>query len=339
MTSTPEAAAPAGSPQGKEDACCGCTTSPNDNNNNNNNSSNKDVVTPLPSELLADSTNSNNYGGSNGNSGAMTTTTTTTTTISSPISSPAMNGRAGRAEAYAHHRQTSSSSLSDFTVLELDRNEQTDVLELVVNNDPEHHPELPKDSLVVVAETKKIKEDDNVLHNIVTAHNDPDITTDLNEFTLEEGKFKCNNWAGKKGYSDYIKDGMRYNDKSQEKVVMIFESPTWTATPPEKFRFHTWPPAAPTAGKSVVGPCRYASMNGTSYPVFLKDGAPPAGLQEHWQRAIPNFKSPTYLDQITDAETAYCYLPIEDIQHHVNDPNVHYHLAGKDAIHLMTQKV
>jgi hypothetical protein len=60
---------------------------------------------------------------------------------------------------------------------------------------------------------------------------------------------------------------------------------------------------------------------------------------EHWQSAVPGFVPPSYVDKITDAETVYAYLPVEQIRHHVNDPDIHYHLAGKDAIHLMTQKV
>jgi hypothetical protein len=34
----------------------------------------------------------------------------------------------------------------------------------------------------------------------------------------------------------------------------------------------------------------------------------------------------------------YAYLPLENIKQHLNDPHIHYHLAGKDVIHLMTKK-
>ena len=34
----------------------------------------------------------------------------------------------------------------------------------------------------------------------------------------------------------------------------------------------------------------------------------------------------------------YAYLPVEQLKHHGNDPDTHFHLAGKDAIHPMTQK-
>ena len=128
-----------------------------------------------------------------------------------------------------------------------------------------------------------------------------------------------------------------------DNIVMLFDSPTSSTADfafhnANKFRFHDWPPPSKTGGKSVLGPCRYALMSGNTYPVFLKDGAPPAGLMEHWTDAVPGFVPPTFCDKITDEDTVYAYLPVEQIRHHVNDPDVHYHLAGKDAIHLMTQK-
>lgn len=128
-----------------------------------------------------------------------------------------------------------------------------------------------------------------------------------------------------------------------DNIVMLFDSPTSSTSDfafhnANKFRFHDWPPPSKTGGKSVLGPCRYALMSGNTYPVFLKDGAPPAGLMEHWTEAVPGFVPPTFVDKITDEDTVYAYLPVEQIRHHVNDPDVHYHLAGKDAIHLMTQK-
>ena len=60
---------------------------------------------------------------------------------------------------------------------------------------------------------------------------------------------------------------------------------------------------------------------------------------DHWKAAVPNFKPPSYVPKITDENTVYAYLPVEQIRNHVNDPDAHYHLAGKDAIHMMTQKV
>jgi hypothetical protein len=144
-------------------------------------------------------------------------------------------------------------------------------------------------------------------------------------------------------YSDYIAQGLKEKKMENINLVMLFESPSSSTTESSfhnkaKFKFHDWPPPKSTKSKSVLGPCRYASMNGQSFPVFLKDGKPPAGLEEHWAEVIPDFKPPSYVDKITDNETVYAYLPVEQIRNHMNDPEVHYHLAGKDAIHMMTQK-
>jgi hypothetical protein len=87
-----------------------------------------------------------------------------------------------------------------------------------------------------------------------------------------------------------------------------------------------------------LGPCKYALMNGSSFPVFLRDGVPPPGLLEHWVKTVPNTVSPHFIPKVTEEDTVYAYLPVEQIKNHVNDPMVHYHLAGKDSIVLMTQK-
>jgi len=190
---------------------------------------------------------------------------------------------------------------------------------------------------VLVAEPEKLKEQ---LNDSV-----------LEEFELEDqGTFKCTNWSGKHYYSDYIKAGIEYKQKQdpeylpKKDVVMLFESPSSHFTDSafhnaSKYRFHDWPPPKYSRSKSVLGPNRYACMNGSSYPVFLRDGAPPAGLLEHWAEVLPDFVPPTFVDKIdTQENSVYAYLPVEQLQHHVNDPETHFHLAGKDAIHLMTQK-
>jgi len=105
-----------------------------------------------------------------------------------------------------------------------------------------------------------------------------------------------------------------------------------------KFKFHDWPPPKSTKSKEMLGPLRYGSMNGNSYPVFLRAGTPPAGIVDHWKEAIPDYVPSTFVNTIQESETAYAYLPVEQIKNHVNDPSVHYHLAGKDSIHLMTNK-
>jgi hypothetical protein len=158
-------------------------------------------------------------------------------------------------------------------------------------------------------------------------------------------KFIVQDWDGTKLYSDYIREGMERTDRSEERVVMLFESPSSSATDSsfhnkEKFRFHDWPAPKSSRAKGVLGPCRYALMNGDSYPVYLRDASPPEGLMEHWMQFVPSFRKPQFVPKISDEEnTVYAYLPVEQLRHHVNDPQKHYHLAGKDAIHLMTQKV
>ncbi|GKY91633.1 hypothetical protein MPSEU_000135200 [Mayamaea pseudoterrestris] len=105
------------------------------------------------------------------------------------------------------------------------------------------------------------------------------------------------------------------------------------------FKFHLSPlaptnPAVTMSAKSMLGPCRYSLFNGTSFPTYNRYGEPPLRLLEHWERTIPNFQRPQFVSEIGDAQV-YAYLPCESIKHHVNNAHVHYHLAGKDAIHLM----
>lgn len=150
------------------------------------------------------------------------------------------------------------------------------------------------------------------------------------------------NWDKKKGFSDYVREGLRYLKRDDSNVVMLFESPS-TANSECKFfnsqvyKFHDYPPTS-SAAKSIVGPCRYSLMNGSSYPSFLASGAPPAGLLEHWEATVPGFVRPTFVSDISDNDQVYAYLPCESITKHINNPYVHYHMAGKDAIRLMTDK-
>mmetsp|Transcript_4162 Transcript_4162/g.5455 ORF Transcript_4162/g.5455 Transcript_4162/m.5455 type:complete len:502 (-) Transcript_4162:87-1592(-) len=226
-----------------------------------------------------------------------------------------------------HLRSPSVSALDEFTVYEIGDDVTKEV-------DPVEEKVLPMSTLVVVAETSQVKE-----------HLDQNI----DEFDFhEDGTFKVSNWSGKRFYSDYIKAGIEYKKKTNPdydpKVVMLFESPSSSTNQSSfhnagKFRFHDWPPPKQTKSKGILGPNRYASMNGPSYPVFLKDGGPPEGLMNHWKEAIPGFVEPSFVPKIdTEEDTAYAYLPVEQLKHHINDPDTHYHLAGKDAIHLMTQK-
>ena len=229
----------------------------------------------------------------------------------------------------ATKHQRSSSSLSDFSLFEIQEHE-------IKEQDPVQDNVLPMSTLVVVGETERLKEQ---LHE------------SFEEFDFEDdGTFKCTNWGGKRYYSDYIKAGIEYKRKNDpsyiphKDVVMLFESPSSSATDwsfhnASKYRFHDWPPPKSTKSKAILGPNRYASMNGASYPAFLRGGAPPEGLVEHWAATIPGFVAPSFVDKIdTNENTVYAYLPVEQLKHHVNDPDTHFHLAGKDAIHLMTQK-
>jgi len=230
--------------------------------------------------------------------------------------------------AHGHHR--TSSSLSDFNIFEIADKE------VVVEEHPETNNVLPIGGLVLMAEPDKLANQ---------------LNESLDEFDFEgDGTFKCTNWGGKRYYSDYIKAGIDYKRKEDpdyiphQDVVMLFESPSSSATDSSfhnasKYRFHDWPPPKSSRSKGILGPNRYASMNGGAFPVFLRDGAPPEGLLDHWAQVLPGFVKPSFVNKIdTNENTVYAYLPVEQLKHHVNDPDTHFHLAGKDAIHLMTQK-
>lgn len=243
----------------------------------------------------------------------------------------------------SHHRhERTSSDLSDLVLLELERNDDEEV-EIVVNEDVTEDTQLPISTLVVVTDTEAVE--GNEEHTAIN-----DISFAELDFTLE-GTFKVKDWNGKKGYSDFIKEGLKYKGMQDKHVVMLFESPSTSTSESSfhnksKFKFHDWPPPKSTKSKGVLGPCRYASMNGSSFPVFLRDGAPPDGLEEHWASVIPDYTPSSYVNKIRnddtvaseENDTVYAYLPVEQIRNHLNDPDVHYHLAGKDTIHMMTQK-
>jgi ATP-grasp domain len=159
-------------------------------------------------------------------------------------------------------------------------------------------------------------------------------------------------------YSDFVKLGLdwqRANGKStfmvpadaphaiagdSDSVLMLYECPSSCCHETsffnsEVYRFHDWPPSA-SQNKSVLAPCRYSMMNGATYPSYLMSGDAEPGLVQHWAKYIPDFVAPRFQSHIPDAVSVYAYLPVESIKHHVNDPYVHYHLAGKDAIPMMS---
>lgn len=160
-------------------------------------------------------------------------------------------------------------------------------------------------------------------------------------------KNRVRNWDGEIRYSEMIKSGLAFLGKAPkdgEEAIMLFESPSSANEGSRffnngKYRVHDYPPTSKHY-KAVLGPCRYSSMNGSAYPSFLEGGAPPPGLVEHWENAIPGFVRPRFVSKIpaTGAPPVYAYLPCEGIANHVNDPSVHYHCAGKDALHLMSDK-
>ena len=233
----------------------------------------------------------------------------------------------------AHHRTTSS--LSDYTLLEIDFSSENKVQ--IKEEDITDKQVIPQDSLLIVAETEALKPgSDTVEHKLVQNLDELDFDDIVTEFNVKD-------WDGKLFYSDLISRGMKFVKREQEKVVMLFESPSSSSANSSfhnasKFKFHDWPPPKSTKSKEMLGPCRYGMMNGGSFPVFLRSGAPPVGIVDHWKDAVPGYVPSEFVSKITENETCYAYLPVEQIKNHVNDPHIHYHLAGKDSIHLMTNK-
>lgn len=237
----------------------------------------------------------------------------------------------------AHHRV--KSSLDELSMLALVHEAQDVTLtemEVIEEN------ALPKRTMVILTDTENLEK-----HDGTAKDSEPvSMMASLSEIEFEFNKLKVKQWNGVKLYSDYIKDGLEYKGIKVEDytdVVMLYESPSSASDQTsfhnrQKFRFHDWPPPKSTKSKSIIGPCKYSLMNGQTFPSFLRDGAPPAGLMEHWQEAIPGHQMPTFVSKVHETDLVNAYLPVEQIKNHVNDPDTHYHLAGKDAIHLMTQK-
>lgn len=154
--------------------------------------------------------------------------------------------------------------------------------------------------------------------------------------------FKVKSWNGKTLFSDFIQEGLLYQKRKSNDVIMLFESPTSCTSADSSFynsqvyKFHDYP-RSEAPWKAILAPCRYSLMNGSSYPTYLQ-GMPPKGLLEHWKANVPGFVEPSFVSTIDEQSLVYAYLPMEQIKDHLNDPHVHYHLAGKDAIGLMTQK-
>jgi hypothetical protein len=223
-----------------------------------------------------------------------------------------------------------SSLIEDFTVLDLGMSKEETTLTAL---DLDESTLLARGSLIILGETENLE---------VLLQSAP-----INDFQ-HMIKIKVVEWDRTKMHSDFIKEGLVYNNKlgAVSNTIMLFESPPSSAEDcsfRNRDNFHDWPPPKSTKTKStkskgILGPCRYSLMNGSSFPAFLRDGTPPEGLMEHWAEAVPGIPPPHFVSKVTEKDTVYAYLPVEQIKKHVNDPNVHYHLVGKDAIHLMTQK-
>jgi len=247
-----------------------------------------------------------------------------------------------------HHRV--NSSLDDLSMLELEfpsfvpgAAQDDQPTATVTEVDPSEKPMIPSSTLVILAETDMIHEE----HHDTKGDADHEaVVSTLSEMEFTGTTIKVKDWNPESflGYSDYIKEGCEYLKQDPSKVVMLFESPTSSSTESsfhnnQKYKFHDWPPPKSMTSKAILGPCKYSMWNGSSLPTYLRGGKPPSGLEAHWQKVMPTgLKMPHYVDKITTDDVAYAYLPVEQIKNHVNDPDVHYHLAGKDSIVLMTQK-
>lgn len=168
------------------------------------------------------------------------------------------------------------------------------------------------------------------------------VVSSLSNSISEKPSRAIKKWDGKKLFSDLILDGMQYLDQRDSEGVMIFEAPSSSEDGgssfynTQVFRFLDYPPGSPI-NKVVLRPCRYAMMNGDSLPVFLPEQ--PEGLVQHWQKTIPDFVTPTFVKTIPDKGKIYAYLPLEHVEgDYINKRNVHYHLAGKEALHLMSSR-
>jgi hypothetical protein len=224
---------------------------------------------------------------------------------------------------------SATKSVSDVIVLEDYQNDFKKSNAEELNDSPSSMPDSPPSKVVIVTgadlkegvlsnassmETRSLTDD---TESLISSVSDYDFTPSV----------RCKTWDRKALYSDMINNGLQYLKKSNDRIVMLFEAPSTAATDSsftngQVYKFHDYPPTS-SLSKAVLGPCRYSMMNGSTFPSFLRDGTAPIGLMEHWQRYVPNFAPPRFVNEITDEDTVYAYLPVESIRHHVNDPHVH----------------
>ena len=269
-----------------------------------------------------------------------------------------------------------TSSLEDLTLLELEhtftppRGERKEIQHSinVVEVQPTEQTILPASTLVIVAETEKLQGGTNTSitndphHDGVSTDAMQDDTNNTSflssqppaafvstihqmDFLNFPSKFKWVQWDRVTLYGDMVKEGLVYTKQydPKAKYIMLYEtphsdSPEASFHNKEKFKFHDWPPEKCMKNKNVLAPCRYSLMTGPTFPIFLTDGTPPEGLLEHWQTIFPQIPMPHFVNKVQESDIVYAYLPVEQIKNHVNDPETHYHLIGKNSIHLMTQR-
>ena len=161
--------------------------------------------------------------------------------------------------------------------------------------------------------------------------------------TKDGGVGEIRNWSDNKYFSDLVDEGLKYLGQSINEVTMVYECPSSSGKDTsfhnaDKYRIHDFPPT-PYEYKVILRPIRYSVMNGSTHPAFLVHDCP-AKLIEHWGKVIPNFCPPTFVNSISPNGKVNAYLPMEAVpcHLHINNPDIHYFLAGKDAINLMTDK-
>ncbi|GKY91031.1 hypothetical protein MPSEU_000075900 [Mayamaea pseudoterrestris] len=150
-------------------------------------------------------------------------------------------------------------------------------------------------------------------------------------------------WDKKTLVSNMILEGLDYLQQDTANVVALYESPSSASRTARFFnhqvyRICDYPPDTPLA-RTVLGPCRYALVHGTAFPMYLQHGRPPAGLLEHWRDVLPSvFVEPKFVSEIDVNARVYAYAPCESIPTHINDPFMHFHLSGLDSLHLLTKR-
>lgn len=112
-----------------------------------------------------------------------------------------------------HHRTTSS--LGDFTMLEIDRGD--DNVTHIKEQEVEEGTVIPQNGLLLFTDADHLKQEDTVEHKLVENWEEWD-------FDDDDGQFNVKDWDGKLCYSDLIAKGMKYVKRGQEKVIMLFVS-------------------------------------------------------------------------------------------------------------------